>query len=150
MKKLTISSLMIFFFVVGMTRISSAIPVTAETLADGIFLSPRHQWNEYVMFWDTDSVCNQGSCIMLDLGGILNFDTSHSGIPVLFGPYDNAGSYSPNTLIHTDRSSDSEQNFSVSEIQVDGSKVPEPATVLLFGIGLTGLSRIRSRGNFSQ
>lgn len=190
MKRLTISSLMIFFFVVGMNGISSAIPVTAESLADGVLSSPPRQWNQYVMFWDADSTYNQGSCIMLGLGGIfnvksyiiqagenevntllyhdlslpgtsyqaweiLNYDTSFLGMPVLLDSYDNTYNYSPiapiitDQLVSFDKFSDSEQNFSASEIQTDGSQGPEPATMLLFGLGLTGLSRIRSRGNLS-
>ena len=191
MKKLTTSSLMIFFLVVGMTKISSAIPVSAGSFADSVFLSPGYQWSEHVMFGNTDSVYTQEGYPMLDLCGIfnhdksiiqtgdnevytllyhdlslpgtsgsvwrrLNSDTSYYGLSIFPNPYENMGDYSPNTLDNkdrvgfVDRSLDSQQDFLASEIQVDGAKVPEPATVLLFGIGLTGLSRIRSRGNLFQ
>lgn len=146
------------------------VVVDKSTVVDGVFLPENTQWDQGAVWWD-ERGDNKNQSITIDLGGLFAIDSFivqaddndsykleyyDSGIfewvaipPIYsYGMVTRPEIFLPDTVTTTKlkfSATGGDGYYSVSEIQAFGKEVPEPTTILLFGVGLAGLAAYRRR-----
>lgn len=142
-----------------------------DSVVDGVFLPEGTQWDQNTLWWDEgfqDGVVNR---VLLDLGAeyfISSFRVQADNNDVYQISYLDSGSaawvnvgavagwgmmtrpelFLPSTIqtsMIAITAVAGDGYYALSEVQAEGSAVPEPATMLLMGAGLAGLAGLKRK-----